>query len=100
MYPPVQPGVNLLKCENVHGNSISRGILSIQYISESVSVDKKRVAVQNRKRRGALFYSATQTAAIPIPVPTHMEVTPIFLLVRVSSVSKVLTWREPVQPRG
>ena len=31
------------------------------------------------------FYSATHTAAIPIPVPTHMLVTPTFWPVRFNS---------------
>jgi hypothetical protein len=57
-------------------------------------------AVQLYNRNISFVYSETQTAAIPIPVPTHMLVTPIFLFVRLSSVSSVLTWREPVQPRG
>jgi len=32
-----------------------------------------------------LFYSATQTALMPMPVPTHMDVLPTFLPVRFSS---------------
>lgn len=47
-----------------------------------------------------LSYSATQTAAMPIPVPTHILVTPTFWPVLRSSYSKVLTWRAPVQPSG
>jgi hypothetical protein len=37
------------------------------------------------------IYSATHTAAIPIPVPTHMLVTPTVLFVRLSSYSSVET---------
>lgn len=45
-------------------------------------------------------YSRTQTAAIPIPVPTHIDVTPTFLSVRFSSVNSVLTCLAPVHPSG
>lgn len=48
----------------------------------------------------SFFYSATQTAATPIPVPTHMLVTPTCLPVLFSSVRRVLTCRAPVHPRG
>lgn len=45
-------------------------------------------------------YSATHTAAIPMPVPTHMLVTPTFLSVLFNSYSNVETCRAPVQPNG
>lgn len=47
-----------------------------------------------------LPYSATQTAAMPIPVPTHILVTPTFCPVRLSSVNNVPTCLAPVQPNG
>lgn len=47
-----------------------------------------------------LPYSATKTAAMPIPVPTHIELTPTFFPVRLSSYRSVEIWRAPVQPKG
>mmetsp|Transcript_88067 Transcript_88067/g.195920 ORF Transcript_88067/g.195920 Transcript_88067/m.195920 type:complete len:205 (-) Transcript_88067:731-1345(-) len=40
------------------------------------------------------------TPAAPMPVPMHIETTPSFFPVRLSSGSKVAIWREPVQPNG
>ena len=47
-----------------------------------------------------LTHSLTQTAAIPIPVPTHILVTPIFFPVRPNSLKSVATCLAPVQPKG
>ena len=46
------------------------------------------------------LYSATQTAAMPIPVPTHILVTPTFSPRLLNSYNNVLTCLAPVQPSG
>lgn len=53
-----------------------------------------------QSKPAVIVYSATHTAAIPIPVPTHILLTPTFLLVRFNSYSSVLTCLAPVQPKG
>ena len=58
---------------------------------------EQRINIQTRQTSA---YSATHTAAMPIPVPTHILVTPTFLPVLRSSVNKVLTCQAPVQPSG
>lgn len=47
-----------------------------------------------------MYYSRTQTAAIPIPVPTHILVTPTSSPLLPNSFSKVETCLAPVHPRG
>ena len=46
------------------------------------------------------YCSFSQRAAMPIPVPMHMEVMPNFPFVRLNCGSKVATCRAPVQPSG
>jgi hypothetical protein len=58
------------------------------------------IRVRNHTGCLCIVYSATHTAAMPMPVPTHILVTPICLPVRLSSVSRVLTCLAPVTPRG
>lgn len=47
-----------------------------------------------------IYCSDTNIPAIPIPVPTHIDVTATFFPRCLSSVSAVTTCRAPVHPRG
>lgn len=47
-----------------------------------------------------IYHSASKIAAIPIPLPTHIEITPNFFFVLLNSVNKVDTCLAPVAPRG
>lgn len=61
-----------------------RCLTSFKYLFHSHTHNPKFIYLQH-ENNGTNVYSATHTAAIPIPVPTHMLVTPILCFFLLSS---------------
>jgi hypothetical protein len=54
----------------------------------------------NDTRKIKNIHSLSKTAAAPIPVPMHIETTPVFSLVLSSSWNRVTIILAPVIPKG